>query len=238
MNNAFKIFLFVTSLGLLLFGSFSGFALPVIGGVILSGILGGFSGKVGPVVGAAWKGIDYMKQYVIPTNPKSPGQQTQRSKMSQAILNARSVLSTLIADYWNPFAVGMSGFNAFVSELLLTFTGANVFAINTRVAKGTLTPLLAVTATYTPASGALVTTWNQNLVGDALGTDTVVLVIYDKSTKTIIAYNDSGTLRSAQTKTLTIATGLTATNIYSYAFAVQGTGSAMKVSDSLGDIAA
>ena len=30
-------------------------------GTIKKGILGGFSGKVGTVIGAAWKGIDYMR---------------------------------------------------------------------------------------------------------------------------------------------------------------------------------
>jgi hypothetical protein len=30
-------------------------------GIIKQGILGGFSGKVGNVVGGTWKGIDYMR---------------------------------------------------------------------------------------------------------------------------------------------------------------------------------
>ncbi len=30
-------------------------------GTISKGILGGFSGKVGTVVGGSWKGIDYMR---------------------------------------------------------------------------------------------------------------------------------------------------------------------------------
>ena len=30
-------------------------------GTIKKGILGGFSGKVGTVVGASWKGISYMR---------------------------------------------------------------------------------------------------------------------------------------------------------------------------------
>ena len=30
-------------------------------GTITKGILGGFSGKVGSVVGGSWKGIDYMR---------------------------------------------------------------------------------------------------------------------------------------------------------------------------------
>lgn len=238
MKKFFSAFLLLSAVTLLFSSSFSSLAVPVIGGVILSGILGGFSGKVGPVVGASWKGIDYMKQYVIPANPNTSGQQTQRNKMSQAIVNARQVLSTLIADYWNPFAVHMSGFNAFTSELLLTFAGANVFAINTKVAKGTLTPILSLVASYTPGTGVLASVWDANIVGDALGTDTVVFVAYEKGSKNIVGYQDTGTLRSAEAGSMTIATGYTATNVYLYAFCVQGTGSAMKVSDSLQDTAA
>lgn len=238
MKKIFSIVFFVSAILLLFLSNLGGLALPIIGGVILQGILGPFSGKVGPIVGASWKGIDYMKGYVIPANPNTSAQQTQRGKMTQAVINARQVLSTLIADYWNPFSVKMSGFNAFVSELLLTFTGANVFALNTKVAKGTLTPILSLAGTYTTGTGVLNCTWVDNIVGDALGTDTVVLVVYDRIAKSIIGYQDSGTLRSAEAGSITVTTGLTAANVYIYAFCVQGTGSAMKVSDSLGDVCA
>ena len=52
-------------------------------GKIKKGILGGFSGKVGNVVGASWKGIDYIRS--MPTNMKNPrtkGQMEQRSKFA------------------------------------------------------------------------------------------------------------------------------------------------------------
>jgi hypothetical protein len=39
-------------------------------GKINQGILGGFSGKVGNVVGGSWKGIEYMR--VIPASIANP----------------------------------------------------------------------------------------------------------------------------------------------------------------------
>jgi hypothetical protein len=39
-------------------------------GTIKQGILGGFSGKVGTVVGASWKGIAYMRS--LPQKVKNP----------------------------------------------------------------------------------------------------------------------------------------------------------------------
>ena len=41
-------------------------------GTIKQGILGGFSGKVGSVVGASWKGISYMRSQADHVkNPRS-----------------------------------------------------------------------------------------------------------------------------------------------------------------------
>ena len=48
-------------------------------GKIKQGILGGFKGKVGTVIGASWNGIAYMRG--LPQsikNPKTPAQQAQR----------------------------------------------------------------------------------------------------------------------------------------------------------------
>ena len=54
-------------------------------GTIKQGILGGFNGKVGTVIGSSWKGITYMKG--IPThtrNPRTEKQIAQRTKMEFA----------------------------------------------------------------------------------------------------------------------------------------------------------
>ncbi|MHA4894760.1 DUF6266 family protein [Pedobacter sp. PWIIR3] len=48
-----------------------------------NGILGAFSGKIGAVIGASWRGIDYMRSLPrISNKPASVKQLTQRMKMS------------------------------------------------------------------------------------------------------------------------------------------------------------
>ena len=48
-------------------------------GKIKQGILGGFKGKVGTVIGASWNGIAYMRGLPQSVkNPKTPAQQAQR----------------------------------------------------------------------------------------------------------------------------------------------------------------
>ncbi|MDD3723512.1 MAG: DUF6266 family protein, partial [Lutibacter sp.] len=50
-------------------------------GTIKKGILGGFSGKVGSVVGSTWNGISYMRSLPASVkNPRTEKQMSQRSK--------------------------------------------------------------------------------------------------------------------------------------------------------------
>ena len=54
-------------------------------GTIKQGVLGGFSGKVGTVVGASWKGTAYMRGIATHTkNPRTEKQIAQRTKMKFA----------------------------------------------------------------------------------------------------------------------------------------------------------
>ena len=54
-------------------------------GTIKQGVLGGFSGKVGTVIGASWKGTAYMRgQATHVKNPRTEKQIAQRTKMEFA----------------------------------------------------------------------------------------------------------------------------------------------------------
>lgn len=91
-------------------------------GVIKQGILGGFSNKVGAVVGSSWKGIAVMKSKPISVaNPRTTGQVNQRNKMK----GLTQFLSPILADWIKPlvdrFAVRQSGFNLLTS-LNIPFT--------------------------------------------------------------------------------------------------------------------
>ncbi|SFU41764.1 hypothetical protein SAMN05216480_1039 [Pustulibacterium marinum] len=61
------------------------------------GILGGFSGKVGPVVGARWRGKDVMRSAPTPTDkPATESQIEQRAKfkcVAQFLMPLRAVIS-------------------------------------------------------------------------------------------------------------------------------------------------
>jgi len=81
-------------------------------GTISKGILGGFSGKVGTVIGGTWKGISYMRS--IPTsvsNPNTPAQLEQRAKFS-TIVKFLQPLTGFLRFGFKSQAIKMSAFNA------------------------------------------------------------------------------------------------------------------------------
>ena len=80
-------------------------------GTIKQGILGGFSGKVGTVVGASWKGISYMRgqaQHV--KNPRTAAQTYNRAAL-RAITDALRPIATTLQITFAKSAGKMSAFN-------------------------------------------------------------------------------------------------------------------------------
>lgn len=88
-------------------------------GKIKQGILGGFSGKTGAVVGSSWKGIAYMRGKAQSIkNPRTEIQQANRSLFGAVSDFASKILFLLNMGFVEK-AVKMSGFNYFVKTNLL-----------------------------------------------------------------------------------------------------------------------
>lgn len=84
--------------------------------IIKQGILGGFSNKVGSVVGAGWKGIATMRS--LPqsvANPRTTAQVANRSTFAQLAVIGSGILPTIIQPLWNRWAKKMSGYNEWLS---------------------------------------------------------------------------------------------------------------------------
>lgn len=83
-------------------------------GKIKKGILGGFIGKVGTVVGSVWKGIDYMRSLATSVaNPKTKSQVSVRSNFS-TIAKIMACANTLLKESNWRLAKKQSAFNAAV----------------------------------------------------------------------------------------------------------------------------
>ncbi len=147
------------------------------------GILGGFSGKLGTVVGGNWNGVSYMRS--LPVRKKNrtitEAQQNQQVKFAMGIRFIKS-LSPLLAISYQATS-GKTNKNVALSQLMAQAVGGvypNVFIDYSKVvvAKGSLkkadNPSVAA-----PAAGTLRFNWSDNTVlGNATATDKAILVAY------------------------------------------------------------
>jgi len=171
-------------------------------GTIKKGILGGFSGKVGTVVGANWKNISYIRS--LPQNMKNPrtlGQRKQRGKFALVVALLKP-LTAFLRIGWKLHARNQSPFNAAMSHVLnnaITGTFPN-FEINLskiRVSVGSLPPPLNPA---TSGMGRVVTiTWeNNSQIGTAQPTDKALIVLLNPQKGEAITVT-AGAERSAGT---------------------------------------
>jgi len=195
-----------------------------------SGILGPVIGKVGGVVGFNWKGINALRAYVIPSNPNTPAQQTQRTLFGQIVARGKALLESVIQTYWDPFYAAISGFNGFVKVNRLSC--ASPFdAADMSVAQGNLEPVTIATASYDDGTGSLSISWESSGLGNGEDTDIIAFVVYD-SANDIALVSDTNVTRVDGAIALDVGDGRTPADLELWVFMHRGTGSELEVSDS------
>lgn len=149
-------------------------------GSIKKGILGGFSGKVGTVIGASWKGVSYMRgRAVAINNPNTEKQQTQRSKMA-FVMNFLKPIMSVINRGWQ--SAKMSPINAAVSRTLKEATNVVGDTISIIFSKLVLTtgPLVSCVRALADQTSSGVTFVPVSFGGDS--TDYVHCAVYHEAT--------------------------------------------------------
>lgn len=97
-------------------------------GKINRGILGGFTGKVGNVVGSSWKGIETMRALPISVlNPRTTAQVGNRTRFGSISTLAAAMLTTIVKPLNDRFASRMSGYNMFTSRNSSAFNASGSF---------------------------------------------------------------------------------------------------------------
>jgi hypothetical protein len=177
-------------------------------GIIRQGVIGAFSGKVGNVVGASWKGIAYMR--ILPAsvaNPKTDLQLDQRMRFTVTLRFLQPLTQFLKTGFKN-YAVKMSAFNNAMSYNLLnaiqgTYPNYTIDYPNALVTRGNLAPALNPAATSTVA-GTVLFTWTDNSdEANASATDQSLLVVEDPEKNQAVYFNLLGT-RADGTQSLTV----------------------------------
>lgn len=142
----------------------------------------GASGKLGnALVFSTWKGIDVARRYVVPSNPNTAAQSTQRGYMTDAVdawhTTGAQALEAADKSAWNRYAgvLGrMSGFNAFCKEW-----------VNEAVAGGTPAGHFFNMDVTAPAHAAFAADIDSNVAGTPTAT------LHLGNTKTFFSYTDT-----------------------------------------------
>jgi hypothetical protein len=165
-------------------------------GSIKKGILGGFSGKIGTVIGGRWKGIEYMRSKPVGNNSSSPAQLVQRAKFSMVATFIRSfkgLLSTSFRDKNHK----MTGPNSALSYTLKNavigdYPDLKIDYSLVVVAKGNL-PNASLPAAAAGSTGKVKFGWTDNSrTGQAQETDKAILVVYLEDRNECIFTKDGG----------------------------------------------
>ena len=210
-------------------------------GTIKQGILGGFSGKVGTVIGSSWKGISYMRgqaQHV--KNPRSSGQMDQRSKFN-LVLNFLQPNVPYIRIGYKSQAAKQTEFNAAMSYLLKNaVTGSYPnYALDfteVMVSKGGLTQVTGAAVNWTAAQSKLTFNWTDNSgVGNALATDKAMPFVYNKDKNETI-YNTAGATRTTHTMDVTVPNNWSGDKVEVYLGMVSEDGALVADSLYLGEV--
>lgn len=173
------------------------------------GILGGFSGKVGNVVGGSWNGIDYMRSK--PNNvkdAKTEAQLTQRQKFSLIAAFLKKVRPVIKAGY-KPNNSRMTAANSAMSYNLKnaisgTYPNQQIDFPSIMVARGDLVPAQNQSAEST-AANEITFSWTDNSgVGSAQANDQALILIYSPAKDRAIYIDASGPERQEESYTLVL----------------------------------
>lgn len=184
----------------------------------VTGVFTGMKGKVGNAVYAMWKGVQVLKTRVIPENPQSPDQTTNRDLFTILILMFKGIVTGLVAKFWDPFiSQHQTGWANLIGVNQKLQAGTAIDYELVIVTKGSLPGEAILTATYDDATGAVVCTWADSGVEGSLPGDFAMVIAYDKVGNKW-KFTDGTDTRGDATATCTLEAGLTITNVFIYLF--------------------
>jgi hypothetical protein len=208
-------------------------------GKIKQGILGGFSGKVGSVVGGSWKGISYMRGKAASIkNPRTLQQMMHRNKFAAALSVLQPITAFLRVGF-KRYAHRKSEFNAAMSYTLKnaiagTYPDYTIDYSKLLVSRGSLTG--ANNATATPVAGKVKLTWEDNSgIGEAQPTDKAIAVAINPA-KGEAAYITDGAQRATGLENLVVSPYWTGDEVEVYLAFISENGKDVATSAYLGSV--
>lgn len=195
-----------------------------------SGILGQVSGKVSGVVGGTWKDKNYVREYVIPANPNTAGQQTQRGLFANCVDFAKLCVGPIFNIYTDKFIKDMSGYNFFIKRNISLFTTQDP-TLSVKVTEGKLFKPQALTLAGVANTDQTTITWSTAKGNNGADTDAVYGLVWNV-TQHLITFFPTEYPRLVGTCTITSPQALNDI-LRGFIFAAKKTGSVIDmISDS------
>lgn len=188
-------------------------------GKINRGILGGFTGKVGNVVGSSWKGIETMRALPISVlNPRTTAQVGNRTRFGSISTLAAAMLTTIVKPLNDRFASRMSGYNMFTSRNGSAFNDSGSFVPGNLVLSSGKLGATPFTAGGIDNASEVAVIWDATPVGSyQMSTDKLYVAIVDED-GTLVGTSSAVGQRSLGNLVITCSSLLSENTVY-YAYA-------------------
>ena len=173
------------------------------------GILGGFTGTIGTVIGGNWKGIDYMRSLPNIRNTEPTLKQDLQRRKFRLVANFLRTMKPLLMISFKDSGMKMTGHNSAFSYTLKNAVAGVYpdFELDytlVKIARGNL-PNAVLTGADSTDPGKIKFTWNDNTgIGAAKATDKAILVAYHADTQTA-AFTIADAFRSGTVGELSVA---------------------------------
>ena len=207
-------------------------------GRINKGILGGFSGKVGTVVGANWRGIDVMRSLPKISNRQPSARQLEVRTRFTLVARFLAPIKSLLSLYFGQPSGEKSRFNLAFSyhnlqAIIGDYPNYDIDYQKVIISKGEL--LGAQQPEITALSGAeLKFNWTDNSgQGEALATDQMLFLVFNP-VRRLFAYRTDGATRDQGSFVFGLPGSWTGDTVHSWIAVVNDNGSECSISAYLG----
>ena len=190
-------------------------------GTYNKGILGAFSGKVGPVVGASWRGKDVLRSLPRKGNRVATATQLLQREKFTMVTEFLTPLKSVVGRYFGNNTGDKTRRNQAMSYLMreaISYVDPDlVWEFNkVLISRGDLLGLSNASAAA-GAGQSVDITWTDNSgQGDAETTDKLVVVIYEETTKTTVHALSAG-MRNQGTGNVVVPAFLTGLTVQVWA---------------------
>jgi len=182
------------------------------------GVFTSMHGKLGGAVMQTWKGVQVIRTHVMPANPQTGGQVTNRTLLTDLVSMFKSVVIPFVRVYWNPFVTAReTGWSNLIGLNQGLQSGTVIDYELVQITKGSLPAEELLTATYATGTGVVEATWSDSGAAGSAATDLAMLGVFNKDTNKWY-FSIAGVARDDELDSLTMAAGLTITDLTAYIF--------------------